>query len=141
MNGTRIRKAAVCLVAALSLAGGLAISASAAGRPAGMSKAAYAALMARSQALNERYGNAYTSMSPAEYRAIYLRSVALNRLYHLGDFAQPVKVAAPPAAADGGFDRTDVMIGTAALLGLVLLAAGAFGATHSRWHLPVTHGR
>ena len=95
MKTTQILRGIFCLVAVLSFATGLVTAASAAvARPAGMSEAAYAALMARGQALNERYGNAETRMSPAEFRAVYVRGVALNRFYRLGDFAPPETVSA-----------------------------------------------
>lgn len=150
-----------CVVALA--AGALTTSASSAfaGRPTGMSKQEYAALMVRSdamnkryhlgvyassagslardQALNERYGNGATRMSAAEFRAVYLRSVALNRLYRLGDYGRQTPVAPPQATPGDGFDWTSAAIGAAAAVGAVLVAAGMVGGRR-HWHPPVAHG-
>ena len=68
-------------------------------------------------------------MGRPEYRALALRSEALNAKYGLGG-AHAV-ASTPPAAtvAENGFAWGDFAIGAAAMLGLVLVAAGAFAAT------------
>lgn len=145
-------------------AGALATSASSAfaGRPTGMSKQEYAALvvrsdamnkryhlgvyalnstgsLARDRALNERYGNGATRMSAAEFRGVYVRSVALNRLYGLGDYGRQTPVAPPQATPSDGFDWTTVAVGAAAAVGAVLVALGMVGRRRG-WHPPVAHG-
>ena len=90
-------------------------------RPAGMTKAAYRALMLRSEALDRQYGQ--------EYRALVLRSKALNAKYGLGDTR--VVASTPPAVtvADSGPVWGDFALGAAAMLGLVLAATGVLAAT------------
>jgi hypothetical protein len=145
---TSITRSALHLLLALVVAAALATAASAAGRPPQMSEQAYAALMARSQALNDRYGNAATGMTPEAFMALYLRSQELNRLYQLGDYATattgtgtanvPVGTTAP-----NGFDWADAGIGAGVALGSALLAAAALIGTrgHVHLHLPAVHGR
>jgi hypothetical protein len=103
-------------------------------RPAAMSKAEYRALMIRSDALNERYGNALTRLSPQQFKALWeaggdrlapqelvalvAHSEALNRRYGVDSNEKPV---GSPAAT---FDWGDFGIGAAAMLGLLLLTGG-----------------
>lgn len=89
-TGKHIRRA-IGLLASFALVATLAASATAAGRPAGMSEDAYAALAARSQALNRLYGlgdHAVATaaavpegMSRQAYEALMARSRALNEAY------------------------------------------------------------
>ena len=137
MTTNRILRILICLVATALAAGALTASAPAQGRPAGMSQQAYAALMARSDALNKlyhlgKYATVPAGMSIEAYQALKTRSDALNKLYHLGKYARPAP--SPPVATTGtGFDWTNVAIGAVAALGLaVLVGAGAVART--RWH-------
>ena len=68
-------------------------------------------------------------MTKAAYRALMLRSEALNRHYGLGD--AHVVASTPPAVtvAENGFVWGDFAIGAASMLGLVLMATGVFAAT------------
>lgn len=66
--------------------------------PAGMTRAEYAAVLTRSEALNKQYGNAVTRLSPGQFAALWktgghrldpqglaglvTRSEGLNNLYH-----------------------------------------------------------
>jgi hypothetical protein len=119
-------------VAALALFAGSVQAANS--RPDGMTKAAYRALMLRSEALNRQYQLGSGTYKPAamgrqEYRALVQRSKALNAKYGLG--GAPV-VASTPAAvtvAENGFVWGDFAIGAASMLGLVLMATGVFAAT------------
>ena len=103
-------------------------------RPDGMTKAAYRALMLRSEALNRQYQlgsgtNKPAAMGRQEYRALVIRSKALNAKYGLG--GARVVASTPPAVtvAENGFMWGDFAIGAASMLGLVLMAMGAFAAT------------
>jgi hypothetical protein len=67
-------------------------------KPAGMTQAEYAAVLARSEALNKEYGNAVTRLSPKQFAALWkaggdrlepqelvalmTRSAGLNHMYH-----------------------------------------------------------
>jgi len=148
MSLTSITRSALHVLLALLVAAAFATAASAAGRPPQMSEQAYAALMARSQALNDRYGNAAARMTPEAFRALYLRSQELNRRYHLGDYATGTggaETAAPSVVtiAPSGFDWADAGVGAGAVLGTGLLAAAAILGTrkHVHLHLPAAHGR
>jgi hypothetical protein len=126
----------------------LAASAQAAtSRPAGMTEAAYRALVIRSEALNKRYGNAVTRLSPQQFEELYraggnrmapqalvalvTRSEALDRRYGLDPTSQLTKVVREATGSGNAFDWGDFGIGAAAMLGLVLsgglLAAAYFG--------------
>lgn len=66
-----------------------------------MSQAEYQALMARSEALNQKYGlgssqASTVGISKAEYRALMIRSEALNQKYGLGS-----STAVTPQVTDG----------------------------------------
>jgi hypothetical protein len=65
----------------------------------------------------------------AAMRALMLRSEALNRKYHLGRYAV--------AAGGSGSGWSDVRIGTAAMLGLLLFTGGAALLVRRRW--PLAH--
>jgi hypothetical protein len=125
----------------------LAASAQAAtAKPAGMSQLEYRALMIRSEALNELYGNAVTRLSPGvfeelnqasanrmaphEFAALVARSEALNRQYGLDRTSQPTKVVEQPTGSGNGFDWGDFGIGAAAMLGLVLLSGGLLAGAY-----------
>ncbi len=107
--------------------------------PTGMSAQEYKALVIRSQALNDLYGEPeVTSQYKAMVRADRIRGEAMNRLAKSGVFT------APPAPSDtvagDGFDWTDFAIGLGAMFGFVLLAGALAGATlyarrgHARAH-------
>ena len=116
----------------------LAASAQAAtSKPAGMSQPEYRALMIRSEALNEKYhlgiwANKPASMSAQAYRALILRGEALNRKYGLGGSTAKTASVAPAvvAGSGSGFGWGDFGIGAAAMLGLVMLAAGGAALGH-----------
>jgi hypothetical protein len=102
-------------------------------RPAGMGKAEYRALIFRSEGLNRQYRLSSGTYKPAamgrqEYRALGLRSKALNAKY--GRSGGPVLSSTPPAVtvAENGFVWGHFALGTAAMLGLVLVAMGTFAA-------------
>lgn len=129
-----IHRVAALLTAVAALAFFVGSVQAANARPAGMTKAAYRALMLRSEALNEKYGlgkwaGRPPSMSQAEYRALMLRSEALNRKYGLGGSTAKTGQVAPAVVAGSGFAWADFGIGAAAMLGLVLVATGVFAAT------------
>jgi hypothetical protein len=122
----------------------LAASAQAANsKPAGMSQAAYRALVIRSEALNKRYGNAVTRLSTQQFKelweaganrmapqafvALVTRSEALDRRYGLDRTTQPTKGVQQPTGSGNGFGWDAFGIGAAAMAGLVLLSlAGAY---------------
>jgi hypothetical protein len=100
-----------------------------AGRPGGMSKAEYRALLIRSDALNGKYqlgkhSSVPAGMTAAEYRALRLHSEGLNRLYGAGAPARPVVVAT-------GFEWSAFGIGAGAMAGLVLLTGGILAGGRS----------
>ena len=115
-------------------------------RPAGMPKAAYRALMLRSEALNKLYGNAVTRLSPQQFKEFYqaganrmapqefaalvARSEALDRRYGLDRTSQPTTVVEQPTGSGNGFDWGDFGIGAAAMLGLVLLSVGLLAGAY-----------
>lgn len=120
-------------------------------RPLLMSKAEYRALMIRSEALDNLYGNAVTRLSPRQFKSLYnaggyrlapqefialvARSEALNRRYGLEEPTAPTSspVQQPVRVGADGFDWGDFGIGAAAMLGLVLLSGGLLaGAYHGR---------
>jgi hypothetical protein len=124
-------------------------------KPAAMTHAEYQALTARSQMLNDRYGNAVTRLSPVEFTALWqagghrmdpdelvalvTRSEAINEAYDRLQAFGPQAVAAvtdppaPPASPTIGFAWSDAGIGAAAMLGAVLLAGGLIvAARHTR---------
>jgi hypothetical protein len=102
------------------------------------------ALMIRSEALNQRYGNAVTRLSPQQFTALYQagadrltpqefvalvsRSEALNGRY--GGVSTP---AVPTTATDGNSFAWNAAIAGAALIGAMLLAL-AFAVANRRRH-------
>ena len=114
-------------------------------KPAEMSQPEYA-LMIRSEALNELYGNAVTRLSPQQFKELYqaganrmapqefaafvARSEALDRRYGLDRTSQPTKVVEQPTGSGNGFGWGDFGIGAAAMLGLVLLSAGLLAGAY-----------
>jgi hypothetical protein len=107
--------------------------------PTGMSAQEHKALVIRSQALNDLYGEPeVTSQYKAIVRADRIRGEAMNRL------AKSDVLTAPPVPSDtvagDGFDWTDFAIGLGAMFGFVLLAGALAGATlyarrgHARAH-------
>jgi len=107
--------------------------------PTGMSAQEHKALVIRSQALNDLYGEPeVTSQYKAMVRADRIRGEAMNRLAKSGVFTAP-PVPSDTVAGDG-FDWTDFAIGLGAMFGFVLLAGALAGATlyvrrgHARPH-------
>jgi hypothetical protein len=125
--------------------------------PAGMTQAEYAAVMARSEALDEQYGNAVTRLSPEQFEALskaggdrlepqelvalMTRSQGLNDMYEPRDAFGPQGAGAidpPTPVVSSSFGWSDAGIGAAAMLGFVLLTGGLFvAARHSR-RVPTT---
>ena len=84
------------------------------------------ALQLRSQALDRRYAATPAGTAAAAKRALELRGEAMNRRYHLGSYALIVRPS-------NGFDWADAGVGSAAMLGLVLVVSGlALGARRYR---------
>jgi hypothetical protein len=111
--------------------------------PAGMSAQEYRALVIRSQALNDLYGEPEVrSGYKAMVRADRIRGEAMNRLARSGLFSTPPVPSATGAdtVAGDGFDWTDFSIGLGAMFGFVLLGGALAGATlyarrgHARAH-------
>jgi len=107
--------------------------------PTGMSAQEHKALVIRSQALNDLYGEPeVTSQYKAMVRAARIRGEAMNRLAKSGVLTAP-PVPSDTVAGDG-FDWTDFAIGLGAMFGFVLLAGALAGATlyarrgHARAH-------
>jgi hypothetical protein len=107
--------------------------------PTGMSAQEHKALVIRSQALNDLYGEPkVTSQYKAMVRADGIRGEAMNRLAKSGVLTAP-PVPSDTVAGDG-FDWTDFAIGLGAMFGFVLLAGALAGATlyvrrgHARAH-------
>ena len=114
-----VRRTLAALAIGAVLAGETATAASA-GVPEGMTKAAYRALHIRSEALNNRYGNAVTRLSPDVFNALAVRSEGLNSYGKTLQASTPV--ASTPASTS--FGRDDFGTGTAAAFGLILLTGG-----------------
>jgi hypothetical protein len=96
--------------------------------PTGMSAQEREALVIRSQALNDLYGEPeVTSQYRAMVRADRIRGEAMNRLAKSGVLTAP-PVPGETVAGDG-FDWTDFSIGLGAMFGFVLLAGALAGAT------------
>ena len=110
-------------------------------RPAGMTKAAYRALVLRSEALDEKYhlgnwANKPASMSARAYRALVLRSEALDRKYGLGHSTTETASVAPAVVAGSGFAWGDFGIGAATIVGIMLVGIAVFfGSRHGRGSL------
>lgn len=135
----RIGVVVATLAAALAVAGAAQATPS---KPAAMTKVEFRALIARSDALNDLYGNAVTRLSPAvfealwnagasklepqEFVALVTRSEALNRMYK-GQAADRAPVS------DTSIVWGDFGLGAAAGLGALLIASGLMlGARHGR---------
>ena len=69
-------------------------------------------------------------MAPRAFAALVARSEALNRQYGLGRTSQPTKVVEQPTGSGNGFDWGDFGIGAAAMLGLVLLSGGLLAGAY-----------
>jgi len=137
----------IVAVALIAAAPGLG-SALGATPPTGMSAQEYEALVIRSQALNDLYGEPeVTSQYKAMVRADRIRGEAMNRLARSGVFVTAPAIPSDTApavpgdtVAGDGFDWGDFAIGLGAMLGFVLLAGGLAGATlyarrgHARTH-------
>jgi hypothetical protein len=124
--------ALLSVISAFLILGGTGQAATA--KPSAMSNAEYRALILRSEALNKTYHLGTYDRAPqgttaTANQALMLRSSALNKRYHLGAFAS----AAPAATAGEGFSWSAFGIGSAAMLGLVLLATGAIVGGRNGW--------
>jgi hypothetical protein len=139
--------------------GGDSSSSSAPTLTSGMSQAEYQALMARGEALNQRYGNAVTGLTPTEFRSLYqsggnrlspqelsaliARGEALNEQYGSGTTFQPdilggdggLSTATPTVTGGDSFAWGTVGIGAATLAGVMLLALASLAITRRR-HVP-----
>jgi len=71
-------------------------------------------------------------MAPQELAALVARSEALDRRYGLDPTSQPTTVVEQPTSSGNGFAWGDFGIGAAAMLGLVLLSAGLLAGTYFR---------
>jgi hypothetical protein len=151
----------IVAVAVIAAALGLG-SALGASPPTGMSAQEYKALVIRSQALNDLYGEPEVT---SQYKALVIRSQALNDLYGEPEVTSQYKamviayrlrgeamnrlarsgvLTAPPVPSDtvagDAFDWTDFGIGVGAMFGFVLLGGALAGATlyarrgHARAH-------
>jgi hypothetical protein len=104
-----------------SVLGGATTAAASAGAPDGTTKAADRALHIRSQALNDRYGDAGASrVSPDVLNALAVRSEGMNSYGKTLQASTPV--ASTPASTSFAWD--DFGAGIAAAFGLVLLTGG-----------------
>ena len=99
---------------------GVTATAASARVPEGTTNAADRALHIRSEALNNRYGNAVTRLSPDVFNALAVRSEGLNSYGKTRQASAPV--ASAPASTSFAWD--DFGIGMAAAFGLVLLTGG-----------------
>jgi hypothetical protein len=75
------------------------------------------------QQFKELYQAGANRMAPQEFAALLARSEALNRRYGLNRTSQPTKVVEQPTGSGNGFDWGYFGIGAAAMLGLLLLSA------------------
>ena len=114
-----VRRTLATLTIGAVLACATATAASAA-VPEGMTKATSRALHIRSEALNNRYGNAVTRLSPDELNALAVRSEGLNSYGDTWQASAPV--ASTPASSSFAWD--DFGIGMATAFGLLLLTGG-----------------
>ena len=69
-------------------------------------------------------------MAPQEFAALVARSEALNRQSGLDRTSQPTNVVEQPTGSGNGFDWADFGIGAAAMLGLVLLSGGLLAGVY-----------
>ena len=88
---------------------------------------AVARLSPRSKELNQAGAN---PLAPHEFAALVARSEALNRQYGLDPTNQPTTIVEQPTGSGNGFDWADFGIGAAAMLGLVLLSGGLLAGAY-----------
>ena len=69
-------------------------------------------------------------MTPQAFAALVARSEALNRQSELDRTDQPTNVVHQPTGSANGFDWADFGIGAAAMLGLVLLGGGLLAGVY-----------
>ena len=69
-------------------------------------------------------------MAPPAFAALVARSEALNRQSRLDRTSQPTKVVEQPTGSVNGFDWADFGIGAAAMLGFLLLGGGLLAAAY-----------
>ena len=69
-------------------------------------------------------------MAPQAFAALVARSEALNRQSRLDRTSQPTTVVEQPTGSGNDFDWSDFGIGAAAMLGLVLLSGGLVAAAY-----------
>jgi hypothetical protein len=89
------------------------------------------------QQFKELYQAGANRMAPQEFAAFVARSEALDRRYGLDRTSQPTKVVEQPTGSGNGFDWSDFGIGAGAMVGFVLLAGagvhyGRRGSVHPR---------
>ena len=117
MISSSTHRIAVVVAALVALAAFTSIAQ--AGRPTGMTKAEFRALMLRSQGLNKLYGVGQGS-----------GPIVSEKTAGLTQQPEPVQTI---VASDDGFDWSDAGIGAAGAFGLVLLAGGLVaGSRHTR---------
>ena len=69
-------------------------------------------------------------MAPQAFAALVARSAALNRQSRLDRTSQPTTVVEQPTGSGSGFDWGDFGIGAAAMLGLVVLSGGLLAGAY-----------
>ena len=82
------------------------------------------------QQFKELYQAGANRMAPQEFAALVARSEALDRRYGLDRTSQPTKVVEQPTGSGNGFGWGDFGIGAAAMLGLVLLSGGLLAGAY-----------
>jgi hypothetical protein len=82
------------------------------------------------QQFKEFYQAGANRMAPQEFAALVARSEALDRRYGLDRTSQPTNVVEQPTGSGNGFDWGDFGIGAAAMLGLVLLGGGLLAGAY-----------
>ena len=82
------------------------------------------------QQFKELYQTGANRMAPQEFAAFVARSEALDRRYGLDRTSQPTKVVEQPTGSGNGFGWGDFGIGAAAMLGLVLLSGGLLAGAY-----------
>src|SRR6266542_2606891 len=131
----------VAIAAATITAAGSAGAAN--GIPRGVTAQEWQALLIRGEALNARYGNAWTRLTPDQFRTVIrlfgpsvtqFSPQALRTYFARGNAGETIGHAAATAStASGGFAWGDAGIGALAAVGVMLVsAAGATAHRRSR---------
>jgi hypothetical protein len=82
------------------------------------------------QQLTELYRAGANRMTPQEFAALVARSEALNVRYGLDATSRPTKVVQQPTGSGNDFRWGDFGIGAAAMLGVVLLGGGLLAGAY-----------